>query len=86
MTAEDKIFSLRQGNALLIDALMGLVNVCFMHDKDHPTFISHDFDAAKEKAILVLKEAGFVDELADNVYVLNFQKIKAYKKELNIND
>ena len=73
----DEIERLRNGNTMLLEALMDMVNQFFYtHDGE---FLSHSFMSAEEGAIAVLIHAGMAEEVEGKGYRLLWDKLEARK-------
>jgi len=82
MDKDEQIRLLKNGNTLLISALMDMVNQFFYTDiyTDKDGILTHSFMSAEEGAIEVLIDAGMAEEV-DKGYKLLWDKINARIKE-----
>ena len=77
---EQQVQALRNGNTLLISALMGMVGQ-FFYGEDMVGPLTHAFMSAEEQAIEVLIQAGFATE-KEGTYYLDWDKIEERVKEM----
>jgi len=75
----DQIRALKNGNTVLISALMGLLNQHCIHDGE---FICDVCLSADEEAINVLEDAEFLVKVSDGKYKLMWNKLEEREKEL----
>ncbi len=69
--------SFRNGNTVLIEVLMDMVNQFFHEGKGG--FLHHSFMTSEEGAIETLIEAGFAEEVGPNSYRLFWDKLELRK-------
>ena len=75
----DQIKALKNGNTVLISALMGLLNQHCIHDEE---FICDICLSADEEAISILEDAGFLVKVSEGKYKLMWNKLEEREKEL----
>ena len=77
---EQQVQALRNGNTLLISALMGMVGQ-FFYGEDMEGPLTHAFMSAEEQAIEVLMQAGFATE-KEGAYYLDWDKLNKRMEEM----
>jgi len=82
VTLKNQVQALRNGNTLLISALMGMVGQFFYgSDEDMDGPLTHRHMSAEEQAIEVLMLAGFATE-KEGAYYLDWTKLEERVKEM----
>jgi len=77
---KQQVQALRNGNTILISALMGMVGQ-FFYGEDMEGPLTHAFMSAEEQAIEVLMQAGFATE-KEGAYYLDWDKLNKRMEEM----